>query len=243
MEATDSMQAGVGLVGRIVRVFYAPAETFEAVQRGHTRMDWVIPILLVAIVGLGSTYMTQPLVQKMQTKAMSEMAAAQDMTPEQVAQQREMMKKVSGVTQTATLVMVPVMTFVMAFIFAGVLLLIGRFGLGGSISYGQMLSLQAYTMLITVPQNIVLTPIRQARESILITLGPGLLLDKDMLATYTGRVINGIDVFMIWQVVVTGIGLAILSRAGLGKTLGILFAIWVLYLAAAGAMAGLMPGM
>ena len=243
MESTAGTHDDVGVVGRIIRVFYAPAETFEAVQRGHSHLDWVIPILLVAIVGLGSTYVTQPLAQKMQAKALAEVAAAQDMTAAQVAQQQEMMKKMSGVMQTATLVMVPVMTFVMAFVFAGVLLLLGRFALGGDISYGQMLSLQAYAMLITVPQNIVLTPIRQARESVLITLGPGLLLDKDMLATYAGRVINGIDIFMIWQVVITGIGLAILTRAGLGKTLGILFAIWALYLAGAGAMAGLMPGM
>ena len=243
METTPSTHDDVGIVGRIVRVFYAPAETFEAVQRGHSKLDWVVPILLAAIVSVGSTYMTQPIMQKIQSKALAEMSASKDMTPEQVAQQREVMKTMSGVTETATLVMVPVMTFVMAFIFAGVLLLIGRFALGGDISYGQMLSLQAYTMLITVPQNIVLTPIRQARESIMVTLGPGLLLDKDLLATYAGRVINGIDIFMIWQVVVTGIGLAILTRAGLGKTLGILFAIWALYLAGAGAMAGFMPGM
>jgi hypothetical protein len=243
METTPGTADDVGIVGRIARLFYAPAETFEAVQRGHSKMDWVVPILLAAIVGVGSTYMTQPIVQKMQAKAVAQMSASKDMTAEQVAQQREMMKKMSGVTQTATLVMVPVMTFIMACVFAGVLLLIGRFALGGDISYGQMLSLQAYTMLITVPHNIVLTPIRQARESILVTLGPGLLLDKDMLATYAGRVINGIDIFMVWQVVVTGIGLAILARAGLGKTLGILFAIWALYLAGAGAMAGLIPGM
>jgi hypothetical protein len=243
LETTASMQDDVGLVGRMVRVFYAPAETFEAVQQRHSYLDWLVPVLLVALVGAGTQYMTMPILQKMQAKAVAEMAAKQDMTPEQAANQRQVMEKMSGVTNVVTLVMVPVMTFIMLFIFAGVLLLVGRFALGGELTYGQMLALEAYAMLITVPQNIVLTPIRQARESMMVTLGPGLLLGQDMLETYVGRVINGIDIFMIWQVVVIGIGLSILARAGLGKTMGILFSIWVLFLAGGAALRGLFPGM
>jgi len=70
-----------------------------------------------------------------------------------------------------------------------------------------------------------------------------LLLGPDVASTYLGRLINGIDVFQIWQVVVLGIGLSILARADTGKTMGILFAIMAVYLAAAAGLAGLIPGM
>lgn len=106
-----------------------------------------------------------------------------------------------------------------------------------------MLALEAYASLITIPQNILLTPIRQARDTLMVTLGPGLLLDEATLSTYLGRVINGMDIFIIWQVAVVGIGLSILARASLGKSMGIVFALFAVYLAVAAALTGLIPGM
>ena len=44
METTASNNDDVGLVGRMLRVFYAPAETFEAVQRDHSHLDWFVPV-------------------------------------------------------------------------------------------------------------------------------------------------------------------------------------------------------
>ena len=243
MNETPTTETDIGIVGRMIRVFYAPAETFEAVQRGHSRMDWFIPVLLAALVTVGSQYMTLPVAQKMQAKAVAAATAGQDLTPEQIAQQREMMAKMSGVTSIGTLVAAPVMIFVMVFAFSGVLLLVGRYALGGDVTYGQMLAVEGYAMVISILQNVVLTPIRQARESLMVTLGPGLFLDKEMLATYVGRLINGIDIFVVWQIVVIGIGLSILARASLGKTLGILFAIWALFVAGGAALAGFAPGM
>lgn len=233
----------IGLIGRMLRVFYAPAETFEAVQQRHSKLDWIVPVVLVAIVAAGSNYMTLPIMQKMQAEAAAEMTANKDMSPEQVAQQKQMMESMSGLTNTVSIVMVPIMTFIMLFLFAGILLLIGRFVLGGDISYGQMLALEGYSMLIAIPHNIVLTPIREARETLMVTLGPGLLLGPDVSSTYLGRLINGIDIFQVWQVAVLGIGLSILAQASTGKTMGILFSIMALFLAASAAISGLIPGM
>lgn len=237
--ATDD----VGLLGRMLRTFYAPAETFEAVQRRHSHMDWLVPVLLAAIVATGTQYMNLPIQQKMQAKAVAEMSAGKNMTDEQIAQQRAVMEKMSGFSSVASLVGVPVVTFIMVFIFSGVLLLIARFGLGGDVSYGQMLAVEGYSMLISVPQNIILTPIREARETLMVTLGPGLLLGEEMGATFIGRVIGGIDIFQLWQIVVIAIGLSILARAAFGKTLGMLLAVWAVFLAGGAALGGLIPGM
>ena len=44
----------IGLVGRMVRVFYAPSETFEAVRRQSSWLDWFVPVLLVTLLSLVS---------------------------------------------------------------------------------------------------------------------------------------------------------------------------------------------
>lgn len=242
-QAGETQVADVGLVGRMIRVFYAPAETFEAVQARTTHLDWIVPVLVAAAIAAGSTYMTLPIMEKMQARAVAEMSVGKDMSAEQVAQQKQMMQSMSGVTNVVSIVMVPVMIFVMLFIFAGILLLLGRFLLGGDISYRQMLALQGYSMLISVPHTIILTPIRQARDSLAVTLGPGLLLGPDVASTYLGRLINSIDIFQVWQVAVLGIGLAVLTQASTGKAMGLLFAILALFLAGSAAMSGMIPGM
>ena len=244
MEASNGIQEPeIGLVGRMIRVFYAPAETYEAVQRGHTWLDWFVPVLLVAAAAAVSTQLTMPLLVDMQAKAMEEQLGSNpNLTPEQKAQQREMMGKMSGAMGTVTVVMAPLSSFAMLFIFAGVYLLIGRFVLGGDVTYGQMLAVHAYASLITILQLIVLTPIRQAKGTMILALGPGLLLGEEMAGTFVGDMINAIDIFVLWQIGVAAVGLAVLSRAAMGKALTSLLVLWVLYLLAAGAFGGFMPG-
>ena len=243
METAQSTTADLGLVGRMLNTFLAPADTFEAVQRSHSKADWLVPALIAAIVSAGSMWLALPVQQKMQAEAVEKVMARQNLTPEQQAQQREMMEKMAGVSSISSIAAPPVMVFAMVFIAAGVLLLVGRLALGGEVTYGKTLALAGYVTLISVPHNIVLTPIRLARETLMVTLGPGLLLDAETLGTFLGRFINGIDIFVVWQVVVTAIGLSILTRAAFGKTLGVLLVLWVLVLAASAGLTGLTPGM
>ena len=44
----------IGLAGRMVGVLYAPSETFEAVRRQSSWLDWFVPVLLVTLLSLVS---------------------------------------------------------------------------------------------------------------------------------------------------------------------------------------------
>ena len=46
----EAPQAEMSVAGRILRVFYAPSETFEAVAEQRSAADWLVPTALVAAV-------------------------------------------------------------------------------------------------------------------------------------------------------------------------------------------------
>ena len=45
----EAPQAEISVVGRMLRVFYAPSETFEAVTKQRSATDWLVPTAVVAL--------------------------------------------------------------------------------------------------------------------------------------------------------------------------------------------------
>ena len=141
-----------------------------------------------------------------------------------------------GITSATTLVMTPVSVFVMVFVISGLVLLVGRFIMGGELTYGQVLACEGYISLILVLQAVVLTPIRIAKESVLIMLGPGLFFNNDALTGVTGRMLAMVDIFVLWQVVLGAVALTVLTRGSFGKALGSMVGLWVVFLVIFGAI-------
>jgi hypothetical protein len=217
----------LSLVNRMIRVFTSPSETFEAVSLRHGWLDWFVPTLLVAVVSLGAIQMAMPFILQAQQDAMEErMAQNPNITPEQ----REAMSSMGGITGTITLVMVPLMIFIMLFLAALIFLLVSKFILGGDVTYGQMLAVAGYSYLIIILQAIVMTPLRLAKETMLMTFGPGILLSEEMLDTFFGKLLNAVDIFVLWQTCVAAIGLAILSRASTQKAVVTLLVLWLIWI-------------
>ena len=57
----EAPQAEMSVGGRILRVFYAPSETFEAVAEQRSAADWLVPTIVVALAIFFSTYLTSPI--------------------------------------------------------------------------------------------------------------------------------------------------------------------------------------
>ena len=53
MEAAPQTDAPeIGLVGRMTRVFYAPGETFASLARKQSTADWLVPMIIGAILAI-----------------------------------------------------------------------------------------------------------------------------------------------------------------------------------------------
>ena len=230
----------IGLVGRMIRVFTAPSETFEAVGQRCSWVDWFVPVVLVIVLVMVSMQITMPVLQQTQQEVLQE--RLKDM-PEDQRQQAMAIAQTTGTI--GMMVGVPVFSFVVLFIAGGVLLLVARYGLGGEVKYGQMLAVWSYSSLVGIIAIIVRTPLVLAKNTALVHTGLGLFLPDEMLQTFFGRFLAGVDFFLLWQIGVASIGLATLSRTSTSKPLVILlilFVIWLVIQAALGGMGGMMAG-
>ena len=190
-------QAEMSVVGRILRVFYAPSETFEAVAEQRSAADWLLPTALVAVVIFVSTYLTSSIYV---TEALEKMPAEQPSV-----------EGTGDAIRISGLVAAPVMTFVMLFIGAAIYLLVGKL-LGGLLSYGHCLPIVAYTSLVSIIQHIVKTPLVLVTGTMDVQTGLGMFLSEEARGTFGGHLLSLIDPFVVWMVVVAGLGLSIVGQ-------------------------------
>ena len=209
----EAPQAEMSVVGRILRVFYAPSETFEAVAEQRSAADWLVPTALVAVVIFVSTYLTSSIYM---AETMEQMPAEMEGTGDAM--------------RTSGLIAAPVMTFVMLFIGAAIYLLVGKL-LGGLLSYGHCLPLVAYTSLISIIQHLVKTPLALANETMDVQMGLGMFLSEEARGTFGGHLLSLIDPFVVWMVVVAGLGLSIVGQIERSRAYTGVAAITLIFLA------------
>ena len=219
MEPTP--QPEMSVVGRILRVFYAPSETFEAVSEQRSAADWLVPTVIVAMVIFVSTYLTSPIYV---AEAMEQI---REQTP---AEQRGEMEGTGDAIRISGLVAAPVMTFVMLFIGAAIYLLVGKL-LGGLLGYGQCLALVAYTSLIAILQHIVKTPLVLANETTKVQIGLGMFLAEEARQSFGGHLLALIDPFVVWMVVIAGLGLSIIGQVERSRAYAGVAAVTLIFLA------------
>lgn len=208
----EAPQAEMSVVNRILRVFYAPSETFEAVAEQRSAADWLVPTALVAVVIFVSTYLTMPIYMETMEQMPAEMEGTGD------------------AMRTGGLIAAPVMTFVMLFIGAAIYLLVGKL-LGGLLGYGHCLPIVAYTSLISIIQHIVRTPLALANETGDVQMGLGMFLSEEARKSFAGALLSPIDPFIVWMVVVAGLGLSIVGQIERSRAFAGIAAITLIFLA------------
>ena len=221
----EAPQAEMSIVGRMLRVFYAPSETFEAVSEQRSVADWLVPTALVAAVVTVAALLVLPIVTEGGQEAMQQQM--KDMS----AEEREMVEKFQSqsVAQIGTLIASPIAMFIYLFIAAALCLVAGRL-IGGLLSYGQALVIMAYAGLVTLPQQAVAGLLFSANKTPEVQMGLGLFLSEEALQSFGGRFLAGIDPFLIWWTVIVGLGLSIVgnldrSRAYIGAI--VISLIWI----------------
>lgn len=235
MESRMYEDPAIGIAGRMIRALTAPGQTFSSVRERMTWQDWFTPTLVTVVAGIVAGMLALPEAME----AGSEMMQEEGMTEEQ----RAAMEQIRAAAPAMTIVSVPIVSFLVLFFLGGVLLLLANPILGGEANYGQMLAVTAYASLVKVIQAIVTVPILLATGS-LVVFGPGLLLPEEMLATFAGRLLSGVDIFTLWQVLLMAVGIGVMAGCSTRKALFpllILWALWIVVQAGLGGLEGALP--
>jgi len=117
---------------------------------------------------------------------------------------------------------------IMTFIFAGIYFGVFNAMLGGDATYKQVLAVTTHAGAINVVQTLFVLPLNYVRESAASATNLGVFVQSFLDETnFVARVLGMIDMFIVWNLIVTAIGLGVLYRRKTGPIFWSLMGVYV----------------
>ena len=240
MEEQEPSAPTISFTDIIVNVFASPADAYEGIRTSPTRASvWVVPLIVVILLSCVYTWVMfsneaiKSQLMDARREAMQEQVQAGKITQERADQTIDQMEKAGGMMIVGGIIFIAIITPIMLFLVTLILWLVGKFALKAEPGYGKYLELWGSAQWIGVLGVIVSILLMVGLSSIYATPSAALaVLGSFKPHNTTHRLLASINVFLIWQMIVTGIGMAKYagksSGTGVGVGLG-LFVAWSLF--------------
>ncbi len=183
----------------IIEVFYQPSEFFVKLKDNPKVL---VPYLVYGLVTFGAFWAIKDLLAAAILE-MPEVAKQMQLQGEMTPEMRNIMASGQAVQWTLVYLLCPLVA-------AGLAYFWGSFIFGGSAQYKQLLSIMLYGELIFAASHVVLVPLMLAKGDIYLTLSLGALVSEKSFSNTLYAVLSKFDLFIIWEVIVIGIGLSII---------------------------------
>ncbi len=227
-------------IERVIDTFVAPSKTFTDLRRSA---NWLVPWLLV---GLASIALVMVVDKKIGIQKAAENQLAlqpkraeqlDKLPPEKRAEQMETIVKLTRILAYAS----PVSLLIVFAIIAAVLLGSFNFGFGAELTFNQCLAVCVYASLPGILKALIaILAIAVGGGEAFTFQNPvasnlGGLVDSSSHFLYS--IATSIDIFTIWTLVLTGIGISCLTKVKRGTCLGVVFGWWAILVLGGGAIA------
>jgi hypothetical protein len=223
------------LLARLVGVIFSPRATFERIvarPRWFGAMALVFGCLALGQFVLLSTESGQEAMLDQQVRQAERWTGT--VTDQDYQTYERMAPYNRFLASGATLLLGPIISFAIA----GILLGIFNALLGGNASYKQVLAILSHSGAVQLLQAAFTLPLNYLRESMSGATNLGVFAQAFLDDTsFAARFLGMIDLFIIWGLIVTAIGLAVLFKR---RTSPIFWSLMGVYILIAIGIAGLM---
>ena len=185
----------------MVGIFIAPRRTFTALRAETQYEDWLVPMLVVIIVGMIGGHLLFP-------------DALEKSVFEQLQQFKNLDKKNwsmyltnARLTGSNSAYANPIITAILIFLVAVFYWGIVRFLFRGNITYKQVLAVINYSFLVQVPEAIITVPLAMAKEVTRVQIRLELLIPESLEGIAFFDHLALISVFEMWKYSLLGLGL------------------------------------
>jgi Yip1 domain len=227
-------QAPLSEVARIVNTFIAPTKTFTDLRRNAA---WWAPFLLMVAVSTVFVYTAgqkigfRKIMENQMQAQPKQQARLEQLPPDQ---REEQMQKGAKVTQVISYTF-PLITLIIWLIIASALFATFKFAAGADVSFKVSLAIVIYAALPLMLKSLL------AMLSVVAGMSPDSFSFQNPIASNPGYFMNpadniflysvasGIDIFMIWTLVLTAIGFICVSKVKHGTAYGIVFGWWLVF--------------
>lgn len=221
--STEALNPFAALAGAIM----APGETFQKVAARPGWQLWLVPILLFVILSIVTTVMFMPKFDF--ETAVREQLARQGQTVDD-AQVETFVKIQKPLVFTTAVIGTPFVLLILTLVY-----MLGFKAFGGEGRFAQYFAITTLTWIPQVLKSIVASIVIATRESVrieelqtIVMSNPGALADPvEKPALFS--LLSSFDVFTFWTMILMIIGYGIVSKRPKGQSIGIVIAIWLIY--------------
>lgn len=226
---------------KFVGVFSSPGELFDSVRRSPvTNSNWVIPTLVLAIVGaiLGYVVISNPSIydqiQRVATeqmdKSFQKAIAEGRMTQEQANQARTQAESFSSTGIRISAVAAPlILPFFSLFAWSLVYWLLGKGVMKATSPYKKVAEVYGLTNFIALLGGIITAIMMIGMDKFSASPSAVMFVGEFSASNSWHKLAAAVNVFSLWQLAVVGIGLARVFEKETAKVLVLVFALWLLW--------------
>lgn len=225
------------LVSRITDVFYQPTMLFGRLTR---KTEWLIPLIAFFIIGGVMNFITMPIsVRDLSKRALENVEKyRQYIPPERFAQiEADINKRIKDAQAYKFEWYYPLIylgfPLVFFLVISGVCIIVGNFIFGGKANFWIVVNVVAFAGLIGLLGDVVRELIMLGKDSAYVYTGLGLLKPVDD-GTFIYYLLRQVDVFSVWRIVATVIGLGVIYKMKPAKFAYVLFPIWLIFIVVVG---------
>ncbi|MCF7832314.1 MAG: YIP1 family protein [Candidatus Marinimicrobia bacterium] len=204
----------MNVFSRIGNVFVAPTACFTSLRdEGKKWTDYVVPFLLLLAMLIVFLIVTSGIMEKLQVEIIQNMSQLSDAQKEAALQNANspianIFKYVGGVLQVAIGVLI-----------SGLIMwVVGNFIGGGDQKFGTMLVAALYIQMITIPESLIKMFLVLQKGAMTVQLGFGSLLANPDTTSYGVQLINQLEFFAIWRIIVWIIAFKVLYKFNTKKS-------------------------
>jgi hypothetical protein len=221
--SSPAAAGGQSLLARIWGILTSPRETFAGVV-AYPRWFGMLAVLLIVTAACTGGFLSTSSGQ--QAWLDQAVRSTESLGNQVTDQQYQAMEKMAPYAGAIAVVQVLFVSPIFMLILAGLLFAVFNAALGGDSSFKQVFTVLVHSSAVTVVQQLFVTPLNVARESMSSATNLAVFLPMLEEGSFLARLLGTIDLFLIWWVIVLSIGLSVLSRR---KTGSIAMSLFVVY--------------
>lgn len=225
----------MGGASKILNIFFEPKKVFESLKIKPT---WLVPFLIVALLGIGFFYYTYPFIMHQQVERIQE----NEKIPEE--QKEKIIEKMTEKDHPPLwqLSFAPIGTLVTFVIVAAVLFFVFNVLLGGDSAFRRVFSVYCYSSLVAIPAMVVKFPLIMMKGNLNVQTSLALLLSPNDKDTFLYSVFSSFDIFSFWQVILVSMGLGVMYKYSTKKAFTAVLILWIIYILAKSALSSVLGG-
>lgn len=213
----------IGGASKVLNIFFEPRKVFESLKIKPT---WLVPFIIVALLGMGFFYYTFPYMMDQQVQRIQENERIPEAQKERII---ETLKEKDH-PPLWQLAIAPAGSLIALVLVAAVLFFVFNVLMGGDSTFRRNFSVYCYSSLIAIPSMIVKFPLIMTKGDLNVQTSLALLLSPDAKDTFLYRVLSSFDIFTVWQVVLVSIGMGVVYKYSTKKAFTAVVILWIVWI-------------